>query len=98
MFKHLLCNDVEIRRISASDGYGDEIIDEELTIKGKLEFQTQKVTNSNGDEVISTGQLRLLEQLGELDQIKINDVWRKIINIVPQDDFCGKVQYYIIYF
>lgn len=98
MFKHLLCNDVEIRKISASDGYGGEIIDEELTIKGKLEFEIKKVTNSNGDEVVSTGQLRLLEQLGELDQIKINDVWRKIINIVPQDDFLGKVQYYIVYF
>lgn len=98
MFKHLLCNNIEIRRISGSDGYGNKLIEEEKTIKGKLEFEIQKVTNSNGDEIVSTGQLRALEQLSNLDQIRVNNVWRDVINTIPQDDFSGKVQYYIMYF
>lgn len=98
MFKHLLCNDVQIQRISEYDSYGNPIIEEKLTVKGKLEFQFKKVTNKNGDEVVSSGQLRLLEQLGELDRINIQGVWREIINIIPQDDFSGKVQYYVVLF
>lgn len=98
MFKHLLCNDVPIQRISEYDSYGNPVIEEELTVKGKLEFQFKKVTNKNGDEVVSSGQLRLLEHLGELDRINVQGVWREIINIIPQDDFNGKIQYYVVLF
>jgi hypothetical protein len=69
-----------------------------ILYKGKLEYNIKKVTNRNGDEVISTGQLRLAEELSELDRIDIKGVWREIINIIPQDDFSGKIQYYVIYF
>jgi hypothetical protein len=97
MFNHLFCNDVQIQKISGFDSYNNPIT-EEITIKGKLEFQIKNVTNINGDEVVSTGQLRLKEELSELDRINIKGVWREIINIIPQDDFRGKVQYYVIYF
>lgn len=97
MFNHLFCNDVQIQKISGFDSYNNPIT-EEKTIKGKLEFQIKNVTNINGDEVVSTGQLRLKEELSELDRINIKGVWREIINIIPQDDFSGKVQYYVIYF
>ena len=97
MFNHLFCNDVQIQKISGFDSYNNPIT-EEITIKGKLEFQIKNVTNINGDEVVSTGQLRLKEELSELDRINIKGVWREIINIIPQDDFSGKVQYYVIYF
>lgn len=98
MFKHLLCNDVQIQKINEFDSYNNPIVDEEITVKGKLEYQIKKVTNRNGDEVVSTGQLRLLEELGELDRINIQGVWREIINIIPQDDFRGKIQYYVVFF
>jgi hypothetical protein len=97
MFNHLFCNNVQIQKISGFDSYNNPIT-EEITIKGKLEFQIKNVTNINGDEVVSTGQLRLKEELSELDRINIKGVWREIINIIPQDDFSGKVQYYVIYF
>lgn len=98
MFKHLLCNNVQIQKINEFDSYNNPIIDAEITVKGKLEYQIKKVTNRNGDEVVSTGQLRLLEELGELDRINIQGVWRDIINIIPQDDFRGKIQYYVVFF
>lgn len=97
MFNHLFCNDVNIEKVIEFDSYNNPIT-EEITVKGKLEYRMQKVTNINGDEVVSTGQLRLKEELNELDRININGVWRKIINIIPQDDFSGKIQYYVIYF
>ena len=97
MFNHLFCNDVNIQKVSGFDSYNNPIT-EEITVKGKLEFQIKKVTNVNGDEVVSTGQLRLKEELNELDRIEIKGVWREIINVIPQDDFSGKIQYYVIYF
>lgn len=97
MFKHLFCNDVKIQKVIEYDSY-DNPITEEITVKGKLEYDIKKVTNRNGDEVVSTGQLRLAEELNELDRIDIKGVWRDIINIIPQDDFSGKIQYYVVYF
>ena len=97
MFNHLFCNDVKIQKVIEFDSYNNPIT-EEYTVKGKLEYNIKKVTNRNGDEVISTGQLRLKEELSELDRINIQGVWREIINIIPQDDFSGKIQYYVIYF
>lgn len=98
MFNHLFCNSVSIQKISDYDEYNNPIIDEVTTIKGKLEFEIKKITNQNGDEVISSGQLRLKEKLADTDRIEVNGVWRNILNIIPQDDFSGKVQYYVIYF
>lgn len=98
MFKHLLCNKVEIQKISGYDSYDRPIIDEEKTIDGKLEFDIKKVTNRNGEEVISTGELRLTEKLDIYDKIKVEGVWRNIISIVPQDDFSGNVIYWVVYF
>lgn len=98
MFNHLLCNNVSIQKISDYDEYNNPIINEVITIKGKLEFEIKKITNKNGDEVISSGQLRLKEKLADTDRIEVNGVWRNILNIIPQDDFSGKVQYYVIYF
>lgn len=97
MFNHLLCNTVNIQKVSGFDSYNNPI-HEEITVKGKLEYQIKKVTNRNGDEVISTGQLRLKEELSELDRINVKGVWRNIINIIPQDDFSGNIQYYVVYF
>lgn len=98
MFKHLLCNKINIQKVSGFDSYNEPIIDAEITVKGKLEYNIKKVVNVNGNEVVSTGQLRLLEQLNIFDRINIQGVWREIINIVPQDDFNGITQYYVIYF
>lgn len=98
MFKHLLCNDVEIQIITEHDSYDNPIIEDERVIKGKLEYQIKKVTNRNGDEVVSTGQLRCIEPMDLYYRIKVNNVWRDIINILPQDDFSGKVQYFVVYF
>ena len=98
MFSYLFCNKVKIQKISSYDGYNEPIIDEEITTKGKLEYNIKKITNKNGDEVVSTGQLRLKEQLNELDRINVQGVWRNILNIIPQDDFSGNVQYYVVYF
>lgn len=98
MFNHLFCNSVSIQKISDYDEYNNPIIDEVITIKGKLEFEIKKITNKNGDEVISSGQLRLKEKLADTDRIEVNGIWRNILNIIPQDDFSGKVQYYVIYF
>ena len=97
MFNHLFCNDVKIQKVIEFDSYNNPIT-EEFIVKGKLEYNIKKVTNRNGDEVVSTGQLRLKEELSELDRIDIQGVWREIINIIPQDDFSGKIQYYVIYF
>lgn len=97
MFNHLFCNDIKIQKVIEYDSY-DNPITEEITVKGKLEYDIKKVTNRNGDEVVSTGQLRLAEELNELDRIDIKGVWRDIINIIPQDDFSGKIQYYVVYF
>jgi hypothetical protein len=97
MFKHLFCNDVKIQKIIDFDSYNNPIT-EEFTVKGKLEYNIKKVTNRNGDEVVSTGQLRLAEELNELDRIDVKGVWRDIINIIPQDDFRGKIQYYVVFF
>ena len=98
MFKHLLCNKVEIQKISGYDSYDRPIVDEEKIVNGKLEFDIKKVTNRNGEEVISTGELRLIEKLDIYDKIKVEGVWRNIISIVPQDDFSGNVQYWVVYF
>lgn len=98
MFSHLLCNQVEIQKISGYDSYNKPIIEEAKTIKGKLEFDIKKVTNRNGDEVVSTGELRCLEELSINDKINVQGVWREIINVIPQDDFSGKVQYWVVYF
>lgn len=98
MFKHLLCNNVQIQKISGYDDYDNPIIDKEITVKGKLEFEYKTITNKNGTEVVSTGELRVIERLTELDKINVQGVWRDIISIVPQDDFSGKVQYYVVYF
>ena len=97
MFNHLLCNTVDIQKVSGFDSYNNAIYDE-ISVKGKLEYQIKKVTNRNGDEIVSTGQLRLKEELSELDRINIKGVWRNIINIIPQDDFSGNIQYYVVYF
>ena len=98
MFNHLFCNKVNIQKISGYDGYNEPIIEEVIEVKAKLEYNIKKITNKNGDEVVSTGQLRLQEQLNELDRINIQGVWRDILNIIPQDDFSGVVQYYVVYF
>lgn len=98
MFKHLLPNKVNIRKIAGFDSYNKPIIDDTITVNGKLEFKTQKIVNKNGEEVVTTGQLRLIEQLGEFDQIEVQNVWREIITINPQDDFSGKTHYYVVYF
>lgn len=98
MFNHLLCNQVEIQKISGYDSYNSPIIEEEMTIKGKLEFDIKKVTNRNGEEVVSSGELRTVEQLGMKDRIKVQGVWRNIINAIPQDDFSGVTQYWVVYF
>lgn len=98
MFRHLLCNKVEIQKISGFDSYNRPKVVEEKTIDGKLEFDIKKVTNRNGEEVVSTGELRLLEELGIYDRIKVQGVWRSTISVVPQDDFSGNVQYWIAYF
>jgi len=98
MFNHLLCNNVTIQKISGYDGYNEPIVDEVIEVKGKLEYNIKKITNKNGDEVVSTGQLRLQEKLNELDRINIQGIWRDILNIIPQDDFSGVVQYYVVYF
>ena len=97
MFNHLLCNTVNIQKVSGFDSYNNPIC-EEIAVKCKLEYQIKKVTNRNGDEVVSTGQLRLKEELSELDRINVKGVWREIINIIPQDDFSGNIQYYVVYF
>jgi hypothetical protein len=88
---------VKIQKIIDFDSYNNPIT-EEFTVKGKLEYNIKKVTNRNGDEVVSTGQLRLAEELNELDRIDVKGVWRDIINIIPQDDFRGKIQYYVVFF
>jgi hypothetical protein len=88
---------VKIQKIIDFDSYNKPIT-EEFTVKGKLEYNIKKVTNRNGDEVVSTGQLRLAEELNELDRIDVKGVWRDIINIIPQDDFRGKIQYYVVFF
>lgn len=98
MFKHLLCNKVNIQKVAGFDSYNNPDIVDTITVNGKLEYNIKKITNKNGEEVVSTGQLRLVEQLGEFDRIEVQDVWRNIINIVPQDDFSGKVHYYVVYF
>ena len=98
MFKHLLCNKVEIQKISGYDSYNRPIIDEVKIIDGKLEFELRKVTNRNGDEVVSSGELRCLEELSIKDRINVQGVWREIINVVPQDDFSGVIQYWVVYF
>lgn len=98
MYKHLLCNKVNIRKISGFDGYNEPIIGDIMTINGKLEFGNNKITNRNGEEVVSTGQLRLVESLDIYDQIDVQGVWRNIIDIIPQDDFSGNVLYYVVYF
>lgn len=98
MFNHLFCNKVNIQKISGYDGYNEPIIEEVIEVKAKLEYNIKKITNKNGDEVVSTGQLRLQEQLNELDRIEVQGVWRDILNIIPQDDFLGVVQYYVVYF
>lgn len=98
MFKHLLCNKVNIQKVSGFDSYNNPIIDDLITIDGKLEYNIKKVTNKNGDEVISTGQLRLSEKLNDFDRIDVVGGWREIINMIPQDDFSGNIQYYIVYF
>ncbi len=98
MFSHLLCNNVEIQKISGYDSYNKPIITEVKTIKGKLEFELKKVVNRNGSEVVSSGELRCLEALDMKDKINIQGVWREIINVVPQDDFSGVIQYWVVYF
>lgn len=98
MFSHLLCNNVEIQKISGYDSYNKPIISETKTIKGKLEFDLKKVTNRNGDEVVSSGELRCLEELSINDKVNVQGVWREIINVVPQDDFSGNIQYWVVYF
>lgn len=98
MFKHLLCNKVNIQQVAGFDSYNNPDIVDTITVNGKLEYNIKKVTNKNGEEVVSTGQLRLVEQLGEFDRIEVQGVWRNIINIVPQDDFSGKTHYYVVYF
>lgn len=98
MFKHLLCNKVNIQKISKFDSYNNPIIDETITVNGKLEYNIKKVTDKNGDLVVSTGELRLLEKLTEFDRIDVEGTWKEIISIYPQDDFNGKVQYYVVYF
>ena len=98
MFSHLLCNQVEIQKISGYDSYNKPIVDTTKTIKGKLEFDIKKVTNRNGDEVVSTGELRCLEELSINDKINVQGVWREIINVIPQDDFSGVIQYWVVYF
>lgn len=98
MFSHLLCNQVEIQKISGYDSYNKPIVDTTKTIRGKLEFDIKKVTNRNGDEVVSTGELRCLEELSINDKINVQGVWREIINVIPQDDFSGVIQYWVVYF
>lgn len=98
MFKHLLCNKVNIQKISSFDSYNNPVIEETITVNGKLEYNIKKITNKNGEEIITTGQLRLLEKLNEFDRIEVEGIWKEIINIFPQNDFNGKVQYYIVYF
>ena len=98
MFSHLLCNQVEIQKISGYDSYNKPIVDTTKTIRGKVEFDIKKVTNRNGDEVVSTGELRCLEELSINDKINVQGVWREIINVIPQDDFSGVIQYWVVYF
>lgn len=98
MFNHLYCNNVKIQKIAGIDSYNNPIIDEEITVKGKLEYKNKKVINRNGEEITATGELRLSEQLGEYDRIHVKGVWREIINITPVDDFSGEIQYYIVAF
>ena len=98
MFSHLLCNKVQIQKISGYDSYNKPIVDDVITIDGKLEFQYRKVTNQSGSEVVSSGELRCKEELSMKDRINVNGVWRDIINIIPQDDFSGHVQYWVVVF
>ena len=98
MLSHLFCNKVQIQKISGFDSYNKPIVDDVITLNGKLEFECRKVTNQHGSEVISSGQLRCKEELSMKDRILVNGVWRDIINIVPQDDFSGQVQYWVVTF
>lgn len=98
MFNHLFCDKVQIQKISGFGDFNKPIIEAEIVIKGKLEFENQKITNANGAEVISNGQLRLREKLNEFDRINVNGIWKEILNIIPQTDFNGMIIYYVVYF
>jgi hypothetical protein len=94
----LLCNETTIKRVSGYDAYGDPIVTGYDTVSCKLEFKFRNITNKIGEEVVSEGQIRLQEKIGELDEVLINGVYRNFIQIQPQDDFSGKILYWIGWF
>lgn len=98
MFSYLLCNETTIKRVDGYNAYGEPNIIGYDTVKCKLEFKFRNITNKIGEEVVSEGQIRLQEKIGELDEVLINGVYRNFIQIQPQDDFSGKILYWIGWF
>ena len=98
MFSCLNCNIVNIKRVSGFDSYGEPIQEKIEPIRCKLEKQYKKITDRNGAEVISSGTIRTEAELGELDMIEVDGEYKSFINIQPQDNFAGKVVYWIGWF
>lgn len=98
MFSALNCNITNIKRISGFDSYGDPQVDKIEPIKCKLEKRYKKITDKNGSEVVSRGTIRTEAELGELDMIEVDGKYVSFIDIQPQDNFAGKVVYWIGWF
>lgn len=98
MFSALNCNITNIKRVSGFDSYGEPQVIKIEPIKCKLEKRYKKITDRNGSEVVSRGTIRTEVPLGELDMIEVNGKYVSFIDIQPQDNFAGKVVYWIGWF
>lgn len=90
-------NTTTIRR-AERNSYGDIVNEELIDIKCKLEYEFNKITNNQGNEVVSAGSLRTNFELNRDDEVLVNDEYRRFIQVQPQDDFQGKIVYWIGWF
>ena len=87
-------SDINIKRVSGYDSYGNATYSFQGTIKGRIEYKNRLIKDAKGQEVVSSGNVRTLEILNPGDLVE----GLQIISCQPQADLNGKFQYNVVFF
>ena len=97
MFSYLMPDTVNIRKITTFDSYGNMTTADTPT-KGKIEYEFKKIIDRQGESIVSSGTFRTLADITINDMIEVGGEYKQFIQVQPQTDFDGKVQYMIGWF
>lgn len=87
-------SDINIKRVSGYDSYGNATYSFQGTIKGRIEYKNRLIKDAKGQEVVSSGTIRTLESLNPADIVE----GYQVITCTPQTDLNGKFQFNVVFF